>query len=310
MVWRWWTPWAVVHSAPQPDDVAAPRRAQVAPSQSDSQVAEQAAVHSQAINILLMGTDARPDEQGPPLTDTLILLSIDPACTAACCRCRDLWVHMPGVDVTTKINTAYRLGESTGYPGGGPQLIKDTVGSLVGQPVPYYARRLDGFVELVDLIGGVDVVVQRRSTTTSTRLPTTVTKSSTWMPAPSIWTARPRSSTCARNIDSDYGRARRQQQVINGGRQGAAPTYCPRCWPVHPGCSTPCAAASTPTCPWPPNWNWPTSCDNSLNEIPAVGAGQPLWRGNLQRGSVDLVPDRSRVRNAARGQLLQPGAPG
>ncbi|MEZ4611037.1 MAG: hypothetical protein R2838_12470 [Caldilineaceae bacterium] len=38
--------------------------------------------------------------------------------------------------------------------------------------------------------------------------------------------------------------------------------------------------------------------DNSLNEIPAVGAGQPLWRGNLQRGNVDLVPDRSRVRAA------------
>ena len=122
---------------------------------------------SDPINVLLIGTDARPDDYGPPLTDTLILVSLDPATGAAGMLSlpRDLWVPIPGRDLTTKINTAYRLGESSNYPGGGAQLVKDTVSSFIGEPVPYYVSiSFDGFVEIMDLIGGVEMVVPGRDT--------------------------------------------------------------------------------------------------------------------------------------------------
>jgi LCP family protein required for cell wall assembly len=114
------------------------------------------------INILLLGSDERPDETGPSRTDTMILLSINPQekTLGMLSMPRDLWVPIPGQNITTKINTAYGIGEAQAYAGGGAQLAKDTVSSLIGRPVDYFVRvNFDGFRELIDLIGGVDVVV-------------------------------------------------------------------------------------------------------------------------------------------------------
>lgn len=114
------------------------------------------------INVLLMGTDERPDEGGPLRTDTLILLTLNPAdqSIGMLSLPRDLWVPIPGQGITTKINTAYMIGQQNGYPGGGPQLAKDTVSSFVGQPVDYYVRvNFDGFREIINLIGGIDINV-------------------------------------------------------------------------------------------------------------------------------------------------------
>ena len=171
-----------------------------------------------AINVLLIGTDARPNEQGIPLTDTLILLTLDPQTMTAGLLSlpRDLWVPIPGMDTTTKINIAYRLGEEMGYDGGGPQLIKDTVSSFIGQPVPYYVRvSFDGFEEIMDLIGGIDVVVP--VTIDDDKYPTSDYGYETFYLE--AGTQHLDGETAlkyvrTRNVDSDYGRARRQQQVI------------------------------------------------------------------------------------------------
>lgn len=116
------------------------------------------------INILLLGTDEREDEYGPAHTDTMMLVSLDLRHNSASLISlpRDLWVPIPGYDITTKINTAYVIGERRKYPGGGPQLAKDTVSSFIGRPVDYYVRvNFNGFVRFIDLIGGVDVFVER-----------------------------------------------------------------------------------------------------------------------------------------------------
>ena len=108
------------------------------------------------------GTDERPDEGVPLRTDTMILLSLDPSgqTLGMLSLPRDLWVPIPGKNTTAKINTAYTIGSQTNYPGGGPQLAKDTVSSFIGRPVDYYVRvNFDGFREIVDLIGGVDINV-------------------------------------------------------------------------------------------------------------------------------------------------------
>jgi LCP family protein required for cell wall assembly len=170
------------------------------------------------VNVLLMGTDERPDEAGALRTDTLILLTLDPASHTAGMLSlpRDLWVPIPGFNLTTKINVAYGLGEESGYPGGGEQLVMDTVGSFIGQPVPYFVRvNFNGFVDLVDLIGGVDINVPK--TIHDEKYPTVDYGYQTFHleAGPQHLdgeTALKYART--RNVDDDYGRSRRQQDVL------------------------------------------------------------------------------------------------
>jgi LCP family protein required for cell wall assembly len=173
-----------------------------------------------AINVLLLGTDARSDETDVPRTDTMILLTVDPQNQTAGMLSlpRDLWLPIPGLGYSSKINTAYQLGESVGYPGGGRQLAKDTVSSFIGQPVQYYVRvNFQGFEELIDLIGGVEVVVPQ--TIHDEEYPTDDYGFQTFHL--DAGTQHLDGETAlkyvrTRNVDDDYSRARRQQQVLRG----------------------------------------------------------------------------------------------
>lgn len=170
------------------------------------------------ISILLLGTDERADEVGPPRTDTIILLNVNLETRSAglISLPRDLWVPIPGYDITTKINSAYALGERRGYPGGGAQLVKDTVGSFLGRPVEYYVQvNFVGFERLVDLIGGVDLYVPR--TILDEHYPTPDYGYQTFYLEAGY---QQLDGTTAlkyvrtRNTDNDYMRSERQQQVI------------------------------------------------------------------------------------------------
>jgi LCP family protein required for cell wall assembly len=115
------------------------------------------------VNILLTGIDQREIEQGPWRTDTMILVTIDPATKSAGMLSipRDLWVVIPGYQ-ESRINNANFFGDATDYPGGGPALAKKTVQYNLGIPVQYYVRlNFTAFEKLVDLIGGIDVQVER-----------------------------------------------------------------------------------------------------------------------------------------------------
>lgn len=116
------------------------------------------------INILLLGIDEREVETGPWRTDTMILLTIDPATKSAGMLSipRDLWVPIPGYDIEGKINTAHFLGDAQEYPGGGPALAIATVQYNLGIPVQYYARlNFSAFERIIDLIGGLDIYVEQ-----------------------------------------------------------------------------------------------------------------------------------------------------
>jgi LCP family protein required for cell wall assembly len=116
------------------------------------------------VNILLLGIDEREVEEGPWRTDTLILLSLDPATQTAGMLSvpRDLWVSIPGYDLESKINTAHFIGDAQSYPGGGPALAMATVQHNLGIPVQYYVRlNFSAFERIIDLIGGVDICVDQ-----------------------------------------------------------------------------------------------------------------------------------------------------
>ena len=115
------------------------------------------------ITVLLLGLDYRDLQanDGPPRSDTMILLTIDPLTKTAGMMSipRDMWVNIPGYGYS-RINTAYYSGEGDKLPGGGPELARKTVEQFIGVPIQYYAQiDFNTFVEFIDLIGCVEVDV-------------------------------------------------------------------------------------------------------------------------------------------------------
>lgn len=215
------TPVSSAALPPQRDRAAAPEALVADPAQAAA-VAEQhekpVTPPTPAINILLMGTDARPNEDGPSRTDTLILLTFDPQTGSAGMLSlpRDLWVPIPGLGLTDKINLAYAYGEDRNYAGGGAQLVKDTVSSFIGQPVQYYVRvNFRGFVELIDQIGGVEVDVAK--TIHDVEYPTADYGVETFHLEAGRQNLDGETAlkyVRTRHVDDDYGRARRQQELL------------------------------------------------------------------------------------------------
>lgn len=136
--------------------------AQAIPGRSPEQDLPDIAAKNERINILLLGIDQREGEEGPWRTDTMILVSIDPASKSVSMLSipRDLWVTIPGFG-ENRINTAHFIGDSKDYPGGGVALAKKTVWYVLGVPVHYYVRiNFTGFEKLVDAIGGLTIDVE------------------------------------------------------------------------------------------------------------------------------------------------------
>ncbi len=119
------------------------------------------------INVLVMGLDRRPSEEGlPTRTDTIFVLTIDPQTKTAGILGipRDLWVEIPYRDGSgffeAKVNTAYVTGESQGYAGGGTALVKDVIQHNLGISIDHHVIiDFDAFIELIDELGGIDVYV-------------------------------------------------------------------------------------------------------------------------------------------------------
>ena len=170
------------------------------------------------ITVLLLGVDQRPDDPSPPRTDNIIVLTIEPESgeVGMVSVPRDMFVSIPGFDYSGKINTAYPIGESSKYPGGGGALVKKTVSELLGYPIDYYVKiNFDGFVKIVDLIGGIDVVVPK--TINDEEYPTIDYGIETFHidAGPQHLdgeTALKYART--RHADDDFQRARRQQQIL------------------------------------------------------------------------------------------------
>jgi LCP family protein required for cell wall assembly len=119
------------------------------------------------INVLVMGLDRRPSEgKAATRTDTMFVLTIDPHNKTAGILGipRDLWVQIPSKDgsgyLNERINVAYELGAVNGYDGGGPGLAIATVEHTLGIKIDHYVViDFQGFKEVIDALGGVDVDV-------------------------------------------------------------------------------------------------------------------------------------------------------
>ncbi|MGB8648098.1 MAG: LCP family protein [Anaerolineae bacterium] len=117
------------------------------------------------INILLLGIDKRPQEQGPFRTDTMIIATFDPQTKTGGMLAipRDLYVPIPYPGIgSDRINTANFYGDLYKYPGAGPGLAKKTIEYNLGVPIHYYVLiDFQGFKKIVDTLGGIDIDVAK-----------------------------------------------------------------------------------------------------------------------------------------------------
>lgn len=109
-------------------------------------------------NILLLGTDYAEPGVNVARTDTIILTTFLPhqPYIGMLSIPRDLWVNIPGVG-ENRINTAFFYAEAE-QPGSGAKATKKTIEENFGVRVDYTMRiRFEGFQEVVDSLGGVDI---------------------------------------------------------------------------------------------------------------------------------------------------------
>ncbi|HEX5798019.1 MAG TPA: LCP family protein [Candidatus Saccharimonadales bacterium] len=128
------------------------------------------------INILLLGRGGAGHD-GPDLTDTIILVSIDPIEKSAGIVSipRDLYVTVPDYG-SMKINSVFYSGKANYLANSsdsnsgtikkaekeGLNLAEQTVEDVLGIPVHYNAMiNFKGFIEAIDTVGGIDINVPK-----------------------------------------------------------------------------------------------------------------------------------------------------
>ena len=171
--------------------------------------ATRAVLPGEPVNVLVIGSDTRPQLGDPGRSDTLILVRMDNkrGFISMLSFPRDLLVNIPDVG-QGKINSAYSYGAAT--------TIK-TVEALTGEPVnEYVIVDFAGFAKLVDEVGGVYLDVDRRYF--NENIGTAATNYADIDLQPGYQRL---SGTDAlayvryRHTDSDYARIARQQQFLS-----------------------------------------------------------------------------------------------
>lgn len=130
------------------------------------------------VNVLVLGKGGAEQSDGPDLTDTIIVASIDPLAKEAALLSipRDFWVKSPGGG-QVKINQVYADAKNAAlnkYPykernsdaaksageSAGVDALKRVVSDTMGVPLHYYAMiDFAGFRKAIDTVGGVDINV-------------------------------------------------------------------------------------------------------------------------------------------------------
>lgn len=175
------------------------------------------------VNILLVGVDRRPDEDFTR-TDTIIVVSIDPAgkTVGLMSLPRDLKVTIPGYG-DDKINAAYVFGERDKRVGGGIGLLERTIQNNFQIPIHYYGIvDFKGFEKIVDTFGGVNV--DPPYSIIDDEYPTE-DYGYVGIYFPAGWQHLDGRAALryarTRHADSDFGRSKRQQEVLLALRQQA-----------------------------------------------------------------------------------------
>ncbi|MBI2464265.1 LCP family protein [Candidatus Peregrinibacteria bacterium] len=172
-------------------------------------------------NVLLLGTGTE-DHEGSDLTDTVMVASLDheKQTLSIISLPRDLYI------VTefgpSRINQIYEHGLKSATKEKGLEVLKTAIQKIIGMQIHYYAKiDFKGFEEFVDAIGGVDIFVDQKIIDTS------YPKGETFEYETFVLEKGPRhldgktalkyarTRKCTICLDGDFGRAKRQHQILN-----------------------------------------------------------------------------------------------
>ncbi len=225
-VYRFYDAGSHIFVAQQGPDVGGPSPDPSATSPTSGYVASPAATpetRESRINFLLTGVDSS-ETRNHALTDTLMVVSVDPETgkVAMVSFPRDI-ARFPlsnGKTFVGKINglMTYANNHKKEFPDGGlPTLVKE-LGFLLGIPIHYYAAvDLEGFSKMIDRVGGVTIDNPRAINDpvyggwTNKRVGFHLSKGKHKLDGETAL-AYVRSRMGAG--DSDFSRARRQQQLL------------------------------------------------------------------------------------------------
>jgi len=168
-------------------------------------------------NYLILGTDRRQGE-GSWRTDVVMVVGLDREAGRAAVFSipRDLYVNIPNYGMG-RINQADFLGErNPSLHGSGPQLVSTILSQTLGIETQHWIRfQMDGFVDIVDAIGGVNVYLDCPFAEPIFNLTTnawdyfTLPAGDNWMDGDTAyWFVRLRLNS------SDIARAERQRQFL------------------------------------------------------------------------------------------------
>jgi len=178
------------------------------------------------INILLVGL-AGENYPGENLTDSIIIASVNPKTyqTALLSIPRDLYVQIPETNSYTKINALFARGKDKhGKTIEGIDDLKKTLSEITGLDINYYvAIDFDGFKKVIDELGGIKIQVPRDIH--DERYPGPNYSYETFNIKEGLYTLDGETALkyarTRHDEDGDFGRAYRQQQILEASRQKA-----------------------------------------------------------------------------------------
>ena len=114
------------------------------------------------MRFLILGLDERSGRSRPGYTDTIILVSTSSLKRNVVMMSipRDLWIPTSDRE-ENRIGAVYKTAETKGT-GKGPGAVTALVNKSFQIPVHYYVLvRMQGFISIVDSLGGVDIILSR-----------------------------------------------------------------------------------------------------------------------------------------------------
>jgi polyisoprenyl-teichoic acid--peptidoglycan teichoic acid transferase len=169
-------------------------------------------------NILLLGMRGADDPHGGLLADSIILISLDAKenKVALISVPRDLYVQIPQTNERGKLNSVYAYWESGGKNQGMAKM-EEMIGQISGLKVNYaIAINFQGFQQLIDAVGGVDVHLPKSFYETKQFVEGNECGGTFTLPAGTnhLDGAKALCYARARDETSDFDRSKRQQVIL------------------------------------------------------------------------------------------------
>jgi LCP family protein required for cell wall assembly len=188
------------------------------------------------VDLLILGIDARPGQGYLTRADSVMLLNVSPGDLGVSLLSipRDVFIVAPRYG-EQRISAINALGEQEAE-GSGPALLEASVKESFGVEVDRYVRLdFQGFIDVIDAVGGVDIDVPKLIIDDDYPTPDGGTMTVRFDPG---WEhmdgERALQYARTRHQDGDYERAARQQQVVDAlVRKLSDPRYVtawPRVW--------------------------------------------------------------------------------